>query len=84
MKNYSLSSYYFNAIAPTWIEPGRGKEDSIPSWIVLLTSAILFCASLYIMFSIWYVYTVENDKFPPFMEASDINKFYVQYLYTAT
>jgi hypothetical protein len=75
---------YFNTIAPVWIEPKRPKTDSIPSWIVLLTPAILFCASLWIMHLIWDEMPIKNDKFPPFMAASDLNKFYYKILYVVS
>jgi hypothetical protein len=72
---------YFNTIAPIWVEPKRDKQDSIPSWIVLLTPAILFCASVWIIHSIWDEMSIENDKFPPFTAASDLNKLYYKILY---
>jgi hypothetical protein len=84
-QNDDIQQYLSNV--PFWIDPTRPKRQVgqrlslFMSWIVLALPGILFIISVSLILYIWDVMFIENDVFPPFTAALNLNKFIYQILY---
>lgn len=85
--NENVEKYISNS--PLWIDPKpsdtKDKEGRILhafiAWRVLAIPALLFIGSIIMISSIWFWMSIEGDKFPAFVAATEFNKLIYSILY---